>query len=142
MKVVFLDFDGVLNPERNYGADCNFSKAAVKNLNTLLEKEPDLKIVISSAWRHKGIMFCKEVLIKNGVNSQRRVIGITDMKNDGERGDNIKRFLENRNEINKFVILDDRRDMADLKDNLVKVSPIHGLTEKDVEKALEILKNS
>ena len=45
MTVCFLDFDGCLV------VNGVFSQAAVKNLNDLLAKEPDLKIVISSSWR-------------------------------------------------------------------------------------------
>jgi hypothetical protein len=138
MKVIFLDFDGVMNPEKNYQPDCNFSKAAVKNLNTLLDEVPDAKIVVSSAWRHRGIMFVKEVLKKNGVTSG-RVVGITDLKHETDRGHHIERYVKDHS-IETYVILDDRRDMDSSLSHLVHVNPVVGLTEKNVEDAVKMLK--
>lgn len=139
MKVIFLDFDGVMNPENNYKPDCEFSKAAVKNLNKLLGEHPDAKIVISSAWRRKGLKFVKEVLDKNGINSD-KVVGITDEKHTTDRGHHIERYLQDIKFIKDFVILDDRRDMDKVLDHLVHINPRIGLTEKDIEEASKILK--
>lgn len=138
MKVVFLDFDGVLNPYKNYKADCVFSKSAVQSLNDLLEKIPSLKIVVSSSWRHKGLDFVKEVLKKNGVDSS-KVIDITDEKKREDRGKHVERWLSTHKEVSKFVILDDDNHMDKLMDRLVKTNSYVGLTEKDVRKALELL---
>ena len=61
-KVIFLDIDGVLNTIRysNYLIDNDedevdedgalFDPEAVNNLACIIEKVPDLKIIISSTW--------------------------------------------------------------------------------------------
>lgn len=138
MKVIFLDFDGVMNPENNYKPDCVFSKAAVKNLNKILSECPEAKIVVSSAWRHKGLKFVKDTLDKNGIDSG-RVEGITDLPHRTDRGHHIERYLEDHKKIKQFVILDDRNDMDKVLDHLVKTSTIVGLTGKDAEAAIKML---
>lgn len=82
MKVIFLDFDGVLNCEEAYerrlshGDECGrkeitnrtgrnkdyqqFYSESKKWLNKLIE-ETDAKIVVSSSWRKSGINFIRDV---------------------------------------------------------------------------------
>lgn len=140
MKVLFLDFDGVLNNHKNIDPDPEiFSPAACANLNSLLDAEPDLKIVVSSAWRHGGKEYVKKVLDKNGI-PRTRVISITG-SGPGCRGDQIKKWLDDHDEagIESFVIIDDESDMGPVKDRLVKTQSYVGLTSKDVEDAKKIL---
>jgi len=135
VNACFLDFDGVVI------VNGVFSKAAVFNLNSLLEKEPELKIVISSSWRHKGLEFCKILLEENGIDSD-KVIGMTDAKLSEEgRGGHIERYLYSH-DVDKFVILDDQgpKDMDNISSYLVKTNPFVGLTASDVAKAIKILK--
>lgn len=133
MKVVFLDIDGVLRVLNK------FSESAVKNLNKLLEEVPELKIVVSSAWRHKGLKYVKDMLEDNGVDSS-RIIGITDTKKDSpDRGHHIERWLDKHKEVTKFVILDDKEDMDRVVKELVKTNPYVGLTSSDVKKAIKKL---
>ena len=51
-KIIFLDFDGVLNSLRSYAAygDATFCRTSVDLILTLL-KQTGAKIVISSSWR-------------------------------------------------------------------------------------------
>ncbi len=139
MNIVFLDFDGVLNTESNPSSTGNFSKSACKNLNKLLEDFPSLKIVVSSSWRSKGLKKIKEVLEKNSIDPD-KVIDITDEAHRDNRGHHIERFVEDHKDIERFVILDDHRDMDKILDHLVQINPVVGITTKDVKKALEILK--
>ena len=139
MKVIFLDFDGVLNTENNFSSTGDFSKSACKNLNKLLEDSRELKIVISSSWRHKGLKKVKEVLKGNGIDVS-RVIDITDETDRDDRGHHIERFIADHPEIKHYVILDDKADMDKILDHLVQINPVVGLTSKDIQKALEILK--
>ena len=65
-QYLFLDIDGVLNTTRYgfYLEDNNmvdedeegalFDPEAVKNLASIIENVPDVKIIISSTWRFKG----------------------------------------------------------------------------------------
>ncbi len=138
MKVLMLDVDGVLNnfKERNFGE--NFSSAACANLNSLLKKVPDLKIVISSAWRMWGLEYMKEVLKKNGIDES-RVIDVTGNE-DGIRGYQIQCWLNRNPGVTNMVIIDDESDMGDLTNKLAKTSSFIGLTSKEVDQAVEILK--
>lgn len=137
MKVVFLDFDGVLNnfKDRNFGEQ--FSASSCRNFNALVKRVPDLKIVISSSWRHNGLEYCKSVLEKNGINSD-NVIDRTG-KEDGIRGNQIQAWLDRNQDVTAFAIIDDNSDMGNLKSKLVKTNGFVGLTETEVDLAVEIL---
>lgn len=89
MKVIFLDFDGVLvTVHDRYTAGSPF---CVFNLNRIIEAT-GAKIVVSSSWR---ILFEMEELTRFlkewGV--QGEVIGKTPVNHDGERGDEIQAWL-------------------------------------------------
>jgi hypothetical protein len=136
MKVIFLDFDGVLIPGDGSFA---FSKTACKNLNSLLKQVPDLKIVISSSWRSAGIESVKKTLSNNSIDAS-RVIGATGDEK-GERGVQVQAWLDRHPEVAHFVCLDDNTDFSNMMDHLVKTNRSVGLTEADVKKALDILGN-
>lgn len=141
MKVLFLDFDGVLNPFGK-GMTMDFSPAACHNLNTLLKQHEDLKIVVSSAWRHKGYEYVREVLGKNGIDRD-RVIDITPEGKSMNRGQHIQKWLDDNLHHGPFVIIDDEsHSMDDLLKYLVKTNSWVGLTEADVRLANEILNRS
>ena len=131
MKIIALDIDGVLV------VNGVFSQAAVKNLNDLLAKEPDLKIVISSSWRHNGLQFCRDMLKYQGIN-EHKIIGTTDLVDKDDRGHHIERWVQDHKP-ETFVILDDKADMDGVIDHLVQTNPYIGLTGSDVKKALDIL---
>jgi len=132
MKVLFLDIHEVL---RLNGKD---SPSAYKNLNMLLKDVPELKIVVSSSLRHKGLKFVKELLGKNGVDKD-RIIDVTDSIMRDDRGHHIERWVDDH-ELESFVIFDDKDDMDSVLDHLVQINPHVGLTSADCRKALDILK--
>jgi hypothetical protein len=131
MKILYLDFDGVLI------INGSISPTAFKNLNELLVQSKDLKIVVSSSWRHKGIKVVKKLLQDNGVEGS-RIVGTTDLKEKDDRGHHIERHVQDHAP-KDFVILDDHSDMDRVKDHLVQVNPYVGLTGSDIKKALAIL---
>lgn len=135
MKVCFLDFDGCIWSYRTY----QFSPEACKNLNDLLNKQPDLKIVISSSWRKLGIDQCKRTLDKNGIDSS-RVYDITGNEPEG-RGKEIQTWLDENPSVTSYVVIDDETsDMPKLMDRVVKPDRYIGLTKEEVQLALDILK--
>jgi hypothetical protein len=134
MKIVFLDIDGVLIPGNGSFA---FSKVACKNLNSLLKQVPDLKIVISSSWRHAGMESVKKTLQNQKVDYA-KVIDITGDER-GERGIQIQAWIDKHSEVTHFVCLDDDSDFSNMMDRLVRTNPNVGLTEADVKKAIDIL---
>lgn len=140
MKVLFLDVDGVLNNYhmRNFGEA--FSQPSCDALNTILERVPDLKIVISSAWRIWGREYMQKILVKNGVSlSQGKVIDITGQE-QGIRGYQIQCWLDRNPGVTKFAILDDETDMGPLLDRLVKTNGYVGLTSAEADKVVDLLK--
>jgi len=137
MKVLFLDFDGVLNPYGYKTEGATFSKMACKNLNLLLKKVPELKIVVSSSWRIHGLHAVRDILKSNGIDPK-RVIDITGDEK-GIRGNQIKAWLDRHKNVNNFVILDDNSDMGELTPRLVKTNGFIGLTQNEVNKIVELL---
>ena len=97
---------------------------------------PDMKIVISSTWRHMmELDEFKDYFKSLGLDSS-RLIGYTPCCVSGDRGHEINLWLEEHPEVD-IVILDDNDDMADKKAFLVQTSGKEGLTK---EKAEEIIK--
>jgi len=140
MKILMLDIDGVLKPlpVATQIYDDHFSPSACKNLNSLLEMVPDLKIVISSAWRAHGIDSVKTDLQANGIDKN-KVVDCTGFEN-GQRGYQIQCWLDRNPGVTNMVILDDSSDMCELMSKLVKTNPFVGLTDKNIEQAIEVLK--
>lgn len=165
MKIIFLDVDGVLNNniflkkrriilKENKGIyiprldDKNFIA-----LKTLVERT-NAKIVLSSYWRY---FFDKDLIpndSKNQSNGKDLILKLrkynlslkdktsTDLTKLHRRGDIIREYLTNHEEIDSFVILDDDNDMKEFTHtNLVQTKPNYGLTMTDVKKAENILKS-
>lgn len=149
MKVIFLDFDGVLNSERwewkcrpktdrLYDSDA-FDPAAVSLLNDLLEKTR-AKIVVSSSWRRfHSVLALKKLLEEVGVKGEvidmtPRYLGVGKI-----RGDEIRHWLDEHADVTSFVILDDSDDMEPVKDRLVLIDWRVGLTESGVTQAALVL---
>ena len=85
MRVLFLDFDGVLNNHRKQRNGFNsLCRDNVRCLNRVLEAVPDLMLVISSAWRyyvHNGHMTStglERLMQTHGVSCYQRVHGVTE----------------------------------------------------------------
>jgi hypothetical protein len=149
MKIIFLDFDGVMNPKGtcivgNPGnpAKTKFGEKAVKNLNYILE-QTGAYIVVSSAWRG-DIEFLKDILDNNGV-IPGRCLSQTPRISEAIRGIEVKRWLidwiwRGNEEPENFVIIDDGNNMGDLLPYLVQTKYTEALTRENAEKAIKILK--
>lgn len=143
MKVLFCDIDGVLNLWPNPSRSGVFHKPSCINLEYLLAKVPDLKIVISSAWRKLHTLEeLKEIFKSNGVDP-RRIIDITGDEQSSDsndhRGFQIESWLKRHPKVKSFAIVDDESDMGSLKNKLVKTDRYVGLTQSNVEKLIELL---
>lgn len=144
MKIIFLDFDGVIITGRRFalrntksGSRSTAEPETVAVLNHIIAKT-NAKIVISSSFRAYGLNFCKNWLRAQGVQGQ--VIDCTPAVL-GPRGLEIAEWLDENAEldIEGFVILDDNHDMAHLIDHLVWTNYHVGLTDRDGEQAIAIL---
>ena len=142
MKVLFLDFDGVLNLYPSPSRNGSFDKTCCINLEMLLNRLTDLKIVVSSSWRTYGLDAVKDVLKSNGIDP-RRVIDITgheESKDDRDhRGFQVESWLKRHPKVKQFAIVDDNNDFKPLHDKLVQTNKTVGLSQANVEKLLEIL---
>lgn len=136
MKVIFLDFDGVLtNRSTQFGFGDPNCVRALNRITTLT----DAKIVVSSTWRLQGLKAVKDNLKHWGVIAE--VVDITPrLHNDaGTRGNEIKQWLIENRVVSRFVILDDDTDMGDLREHLVRCDTNTGLTDNDVTFAVQKL---
>jgi HAD domain in Swiss Army Knife RNA repair proteins len=119
MKVIFLDFDGVLNSEgsfrmevrrKNSRVSNTLSAVACSNLQYILEQDSSVKIVISSTWRciHTPVELTN-ILNGYGVEAA-RIIGYTPRTMSRNRGHEIRMWLDDHPNVKKYVILDDDYD--------------------------------
>jgi len=156
MKIIFLDFDGVLNshwymlenPKEWNKAMAEENQIDPENVAILnkIVKETGAKIVISSSWR---LIRTKEQLTT--YLQKRGFIGeVIDMTPDGifqngiwhgaERGMEIQAWLDSSKEpVESFVILDDNSDMAHLKHKLILTGYLVGLEDIHAIKAIQML---
>ena len=134
MKVIFLDFDGVINPI-SFHHGSGFSKTACDNLQSILTKDPAVRIVVSSAWRRNGLEACQKNLKDNGIDYT-KLVGLTDMEGGlmpgPEREAQIERWLKDHPEVKQFAVLDDF-PLPKFKDRYVKINAYIGITQKDAE---------
>lgn len=140
MKVIFLDFDGVLNNMRETGLFCNKN---MENLRLLCDKT-DAVCVLSTSHR-----ICKSSLdqFENECSKYMlsdRIYDSTDYLYDTDnpercitlRVKEIKKWLNENPEVTSWVVLDD----MDMKiENIIRTNFMYGLTIADVVKAIEIL---
>lgn len=165
MKILFLDVDGVLNShqsatfwhsrrnqaewENNMYRDwpgtlkeylaMEFCPIALSNVEELIRREPDLKIVVSSTWRLGETV---ETLRKIFSPSKLIADAIIDKTASFSRmrGNEIQRWLDEHPEVTRYVILDDDSDMLESqKNNFVNTSELHGFQFSDMLTASKIL---
>lgn len=138
-KIIFLDFDGVVNAFSEPQSLRFLSERCVSNLNVLLERS-GAGIVVTSVWRIRHeLVDLRQILMNAGLKFPKMVIGITPRRN-GTRGQEIGLWLKDHPRIKKFIILDDDSDMDPFMDRLIKTDSDAGLTMEDVQRAVELLR--
>ena len=101
-NIVFLDFDGVLNLDIvNSGS--GRTKIPMRNLNHLC-LDYNFSIVVISSWRSE--VNYQELLYESGLDSRIKILGATDVLGTSKEIEIIE-YIENHNNINKFIVLDD-----------------------------------
>jgi hypothetical protein len=140
-KIVFLDFDGVLNCDESVcalGTRYKFWPASIKALNEVLTRT-GARVVISSTWREHWTLSENAASLEKAGLVQGRVVGKTCVS-ETERGIQIDSWLKAvPYPVDSFVILDDKDDMAMHRRRLVRVDSKTGLGMKDTQQAIEIL---
>ena len=153
MKIIFLDFDGVmdtayydhlLSKEGKPGCDeygCIFDPACIKNLKYIIE-QTGADIVVSSSWKY--IMNYQDFL---NMWKARGLPGfVTDVTPEPterrKRGDEIDAWLEECRTECQYVIIDDL-DADNFNEHqvprLLVVNPFFGLYEVTAERAILLL---
>ena len=171
-RYLFLDIDGVLNTMSysNYLIDHDeddvdedgalFDPKAVTNLANIINKIPDVKIIISSTWRLKGWEWMNRLWEKRqlpgSIYSFTPVLEVVCFVDKINRKDSTSvypygtralevnewlRLYASQNSLTyKYVILDDVNDFLVMQQgNAIITDPDFGITKENVVKALEIL---
>jgi len=167
MKIIFLDFDGVLNPTHYMmclGKMWRESNGQIKSQDdfghlffwqnveklSYILKETNAKIVVSSTWRMSGATTMVDMFIERGmIDCANAFYDITPDHAQPQpsglwlsdaRGDEIKAWLDAHHEVTSYVIIDDQNDMLpEQMPYFVKTNQWYGLTKSDAEMAIKIL---
>jgi hypothetical protein len=166
MRVIFLDFDGVLNSEASFRYETRLRKAGkakgpvnetlcnvcTSNLQVILDRFPEVKIVISSTWRELfELEWLKEHLKKYRVDGDRVIDKTPSLYQPSTnpysvaqertpRGNEIKDWLDRHPEVTGYVILDDNSDMLpDQRQHFVQTDWLTGMTLYHVNEAIDVL---
>jgi len=149
IKVIFEDINGPLIPfdeeskvdYHKYFSDENkWSKDAMSNLNTIIEKT-DAKVVISSSYRdEKTKSRIEEMMIKAGF--KYKIYDLIGNEKSKSRGEDIKKWLSNNKIVSNFIIIDDKKkDFNDIfsKKHIIKTTHKLGITKDIADEAIEKL---
>ena len=152
MKVIFLDFDGVMDtayydnylnymglPEKDkYGVV--FAPDCIANLRRIID-ETGADIVVSSTW--KDFMTYKEILEMWEYRKLPGFVTDTTPTCSRKRGDEIDSWLEECNTECEYVIIDDMDETQFNEhqyDRLFVVNPYDGLNERTAEKVIQLFR--
>lgn len=151
MKVIFLDFDGVLNSSasfmveakkrrrlketdleayNNFHVNEQLCHVCTSNFQYILDKTEDVKIVISSSWRNHFSMEELKAKLDSYFIDSSRIIGKTPTHFRRYRGHEIAEWLEDHPEVTDYVIIDDSfiGNGYEEKGKVVQTSWLSGLT--------------
>jgi hypothetical protein len=155
MRVIFLDFDGVLNTPADYeampgniviGDGPPLCRTKMALLNQLIART-EAKVVLSTSWRlAMSLVDAEAWLVNHGfvgmvIDSTPRDISTTFDWGSGrrpQRSDEILTWLTGHREVKSFVVLDDDR-RATVPSRTVLTEERIGLTAAHVEVAIAIL---
>ena len=157
MKVIFIDFDGVITiPETKW----NISLPHIKRIKKICDNT-DAKLVISSSWqRYAGTKNeTREERVTNWLNGilMKDINGpikkfFEDYTYDmsgrfysefgNVRGSDIKSWLTRNPDVDNYVIIDDEGDMLDEQlFNFVQTDWSFGIQDREVKLAIDVLNN-
>ena len=146
---IFLDVDGVLNCRADWRIPFTVNIKCVKVFAEIVKrcrkKYGEVSVVVISTWRagysktgNSAIQYIRleNILEEYGI----PIEGITPVSDKGRQAE-VEYYIR-RNNVEKYIILDDDESMFENPDNLIIYSPDYttGLAEKDIKKILKILK--
>ena len=166
-KLVFLDFDGVLNnsefaahqykndesAQDSMGLDL-FDPKAIECMNRIIDAT-GAKIVVTSSWRYLGLAKLQKLWKERGLHGE--IIGMTSLHvvdelilekgtewleretNGSPRSEEIAHWLKTYDITADYVIMDDLPMPKELQVHAIQVNPRFGLTDQHVKQAIKIL---
>jgi hypothetical protein len=165
VKVIFLDFDGVLNCKAYFEACLDrgsepttsdedseasaLDPEALSRLNRIVEAT-DAKVVVSSSWRHGRSVEQLETLLRSrgfrgAVHDKTMDWSTTEsgIFAGEQRGDEIREWLDRHPQVDAYVVLDDDNDMDAVRERFVQTD-MHGggLQDSHVERVIFMLGGS
>lgn len=142
VKVIFLDFDGVITTKKSKWRLDDEKMSLVKEICD----KTGAKIVISSSWRRNDVettlksVFGKDYDDSHYLLNSKMVVGVTERPASTFRGTDIQKYLDTHPEIENYVILDDDTGMLDSqREHFVNTDSYLGISKEDVKQAIEIL---
>ena len=137
-RVIFLDFDGVLAPIRQWDRYGDLDPTCIQVLNEVVAQS-GADVVVSSTWRHgRTVAELQEILEAHGFTGC--VLDKTPTGEPGaDRSDEISAWLA-EHAVGGYVIIDDHGNMGELRDRLVQTHPRHGLRPAEAQRAIAILR--
>jgi hypothetical protein len=162
-KILFLDFDGVLNTLRwreHEGKNAiidrfgySFDPLSVANLAKVVSC-PDVGIVVSSSWKCLGLDEMRNLWKERNMPGELVDITPSETRRDvisgatpneirwlTSKGYEIDLWLAQHGNISNYVIVDDEDTMLpEQQSHFVKISPIVGITDDDVRRMKSLLK--
>lgn len=148
MRVIFLDFDGVLNTYSYMfltdgdAPELGLDPKRVAYVNEIIQRTGAV-VVLSTAWRYDNTQFALECMLrKRGLVGE--VVGMTPEPEEHvtykPREVEVQAWLDKHPEVESFVVLDDLDGQFNsMKDRFVNTDPSRGLTPEHVEAAVKIL---
>ena len=149
-KIIFLDFDGVLNTEHYQGLlqyqgkpwqdehGAFFDPNAVKQLKRIIDAT-DADIVVESSWKYLGLDAMKKLWEVR--NLPGTIIDITPSLLGKNKGVEIASWLSNyaKQDI-RYVIIDDEYVILDSQlPHFILTNPYEGITEEQANRAISML---
>ena len=143
MKVIFLDFDGVITIPPKWHLNAN----KIKWIKKIVD-ETGAKIVVSSSWRMNSVEETIDKMIRHPKICPRNKMLLWFVDNlydvthtyKGLRGQEIKDWLNEHPEVENYVIIDDDGDMLDEQIyHFIQTNYEHGIGESETIYAIKIL---
>ena len=143
MKVIFLDFDGVITIPPKWYLQANL----IKNVKKIVDAT-EAKIVVSSSWRMDTVKETVDTIIGRTKRCPRNkmlywlIDNIYDVTHTykGLRGQEIKDWLDEHDDVDNYVIIDDDNDFYDEQlYHFVQTNYEDGLTEVETKRAIKVL---
>lgn len=134
IKLLYLDIDGVLNNDSSFKdlirvantSAAIMDKPLIDNLKKFLDACPDVKIILSSTWRHSALKEAYAILTSHEI----RLHGICDPSIQ-DKEEAINEHLNRYYGIEKrFMVLDDI--LMNFGSNMLTVPSTTGLQEKHI----------